>query len=205
MRDFRPGRWLQAALLAAPLVLLVAWLASGAINRSQGPSIDSSTASPGPLAQEPRTRSQDGPLEAARSALALPAPEYDLPADRLEDRVDGAADYLRGLGCRRLIAWRLTAPPAELELLVFAGSEGAAAALARDAGKERDAGPGDEASVSDQAVLFRRGALYARLLADPEAPAQAGLLGELASRLDDALSRAPVVAADPASPGGLGG
>jgi len=120
----------------------------------------------------------------------LPPPGEDYPADRLEDRVDGAADWLRGLGCTRLVVWRLTDPPADLELLVFAHARGASQALARDAGPGRDREPGDEASVGEQAILFRRGAVYARLLADPEATAEPARLLELAQRIDRALEEA---------------
>ena len=183
MRESRSKRWLQAVLLAAPLVVLTAWLASGAVNRSQGPVPTSSGA---PEIKGPKAASR-GPFAGALPGAELPAPESDLPADRLDERVDGAADYFRGLGCVRLLAWRLASPPADLELLVFDKSDGAAAALARDAGQGRDAGPGNEASVSEQAILFRRGPVYARLLADPDAPAEPGQLKAVAVRLDRAL------------------
>ena len=118
----------------------------------------------------------------------FPPPEADLQAAQLEDRVDGAADKLREDGCRRLIAWKLLNPPADLEILVFDKSEGAKQTLQREAGPGRDPGPGDEASVSDQAILFRRGTVIARLMADPDAaPAPAALM-DTARAIDRAIS-----------------
>jgi hypothetical protein len=140
-----------AVLLSAPLALLTAWVLRGAAGRSHGVAV-AAPSTPAPPA---------GPL------ASLPAPKADLAADRLEDRVDGAAEYLRGQGCRRLLYWRLEELQADLELLVFATEAGARTALARDAGSERTPGLGDEAQVSAQAVYFRRGAVLVRLLVDP--------------------------------------
>jgi hypothetical protein len=117
----------------------------------------------------------------------LPAPDADLAADRLEDRVDGAAEYLRSQGCVRLLYWRLARPAADLEILVFDRSDGAKSVLARDAGPERTKGPGDEAQISAQAVYFRRGFHLVRLFADPGATADPQALSEKAAAIDRAL------------------
>jgi len=178
-----PGRrWLSSILLAAPLVVLAAWVIRGGIDATHDPAVEEARAAAagGPAGDQPWRLS------------GLPEPSADLPAARLEERVDGAADYLRERGCRRLIAWSLQTPPADVELLVFDHPDGASAVLERDAGPSRDPGPGDEAAVDDQSVLFRRGVYYARLLADPGAgpDAREGLL-ETARRLDGALRRGP--------------
>ena len=155
--------WLQALLLAAPLVCFTIWVVLGAAHESQAPNVG----------------------EAPTALRGFPPPEADLPADRLEDRVDGAAEYLRQHGCRRLLAWRLSDPPADLELLVFGDAQGAKTVLARDAGPDRTPGPGDEASVADQSILFRRGSIYVRLIADPASQGLA--LPAVAARVDEAL------------------
>jgi len=145
---------------------------------------------------------------ATQSASVLPGfppPEADLPAGKLEDRVDGAADKLREDGCRRLIVWKLLNPPADLEILVFDKSEGAKQTLAREAGPGRDPGPGDEASVSDQAILFRRGTVIARLMADPEAPPAPAALMETARAIDRAISASPSTLLAGAGAGAGGG
>jgi len=117
---------------------------------------------------------------------AYPAPELDLGADRLHERVDGGAELLRKLGCRRLLYWRSTTPLADIEVLAFASSDGASQMLGRDAGPDRSKGvPGDEGFASAQVVYFRRGAVYARLIAD-QAVAGDALLGQ-AQKLARAL------------------
>ena len=156
-------KWPLALLLAAPLLAICTWLVVGAVNRSQGPS----ALIPG-----------------------LPPPEADLPADRLEERVDGAAESLRKNGCKRLVAWKLSSPPADLEVYVFGDIEGAKALLDREAGSHLDPAPGDEASVTAQAILFRRGVFYAKLIADPAAAADPEPLMTVAANLDRALSGA---------------
>lgn len=155
----RRGRaWLVGLALAAPLVLLTAWLVRGA-------------------------------LVAGGVGAAGKAPALDLPASRLEERVDGGADALRAAGCRRLLYWRSEDPPADVEALVFDTAQQARAALEREAGPGRTAGPGEEAQVSDQAVYFRRGAVLVRLLADPGVTGSGRLL-RLAARLAPALPEA---------------
>ncbi len=134
-------RWLVGLALAAPLVLLTAWLVGGVV-RLGGVS-DSRPSAPGPL------------------------PTLDLPASRLEERVDGGAEALRAAGCQRLLYWRSEDPPADAEALVFDTVAHARAALEREAGPERTAGPGEEAQVSDQAAYFRRGTVLVRVIADP--------------------------------------
>jgi len=160
----RRGRaWLVGLALAAPLVLLTAWLVRGALSA--------------------------GAVSDGRSSVAGPEPTLDLPASRLEERVDGGADALRAAGCRRLVYWRSEDPPADVEALVFDSVAHARAALEREAGRERTAGPGDEAQVSPQAAYFRRGAVLVRLIADPGVTGSARLL-RAAERLTPALPRA---------------
>lgn len=161
-RSRRP--WLVGLALAAPLVVLTAWLIGGVLH----------------------------PASAGRGAG--PAPDAlptaaEFPADRLEARVDGAADALRAAGCERIRYWRFDAPPADAEALVFRSTDHARAALEREAGPSRTGGPGDEAQVSEQAVYFRRGAVLVRVFADPGAGAPAELL-RVAERLDAALRQA---------------
>jgi hypothetical protein len=128
---------------------------------------------------------RDGSAPAQERAVAW-RPELDLPASRLEERVNGAAEALRAAGCTRLLSWRSAAPPADLEALVFDNVDHARAALAREAGAERTEGPGDEAQVSDQAVYFRQGTVFVRVLADP---GQGGApLVALARRLEPELA-----------------
>lgn len=130
----------------------------------------------------------------ARGALAparadLPEP-IDLPAPRLEERVDGAADALRAAGCQRLLYWRLASPPADAEALFFTSVEGARAVLEREAGRDRTAGPGDEAQVTAQSVYFRRGRVLVRVFLDP-GTGTAGELLNAAERLERRLPPAP--------------
>jgi hypothetical protein len=150
-----------ALALAAPLAAITAWVLLGATD---------------PRAAEPR------PAGPAGVWPGLPQHRADLPADRLEERVDGAADALRASGCRRLVHWRFERPPADAEALFFGSAEDARRVLEREAGPERTPGPGDEAQVSDQAVYFRRGAVLVRVLLDPDA---APPLGELVNRADE--------------------
>ncbi|HVO12778.1 MAG TPA: hypothetical protein VMX54_18680 [Vicinamibacteria bacterium] len=159
----RGGRaWLVGLALAAPLVLLTAWLVRGALTA--------------------------GGVSDRRPSVVAPSPTLDLPANRLEERVDGGADALRAAGCRRLLYWRSEDPPADAEALVFDTVAHARAALEREAGHERTAGPGDEAQVSDQAAYFRRGAVVVRLIADPGVTGSGRLL-KVAERLAPALPR----------------
>ncbi len=117
-----------------------------------------------------------------------PAPQADFPRDRLDERVDGAAELLRRTGCQRLLYWRLENPPADLELLLFSDARGALEALGRDAGQDRSpASPGEEGWLGPQCVFFRRGSSYVRLIADQSAGMEA--LTAQAARLDDALVR----------------
>jgi hypothetical protein len=128
---------------------------------------------------------------ASAPAAAYPAPQAVFPADRLDERVDGAAELLRKAGCRRLLYWRLEDPPADLELYVFTEAQAAKAALARDAGTDRSsASPGDEGWAGPQCLFFRRGANYVRLIADQAVTAEA--LTAQAQRLDRAVVRGEV-------------
>jgi len=153
--------WIVAPLLATPLVALTAWLVHGIVAAPKAPEA---------LAK----------AGAARPAFALP-PDEDLPADRLEERVDGGAEALRADGCRRLLHWRFEKPPADAEALVFATVDGAKSVLAREAGSERTAGPGDEAQLTPQSAYFRRGTTYVRIFLDPGAAATP----ELRKRADE--------------------
>ncbi|MBI4704562.1 MAG: hypothetical protein HY744_25950 [Deltaproteobacteria bacterium] len=157
----------MAVLLLGVLAALAAWLGRGVLRPASVPAPPSA------------------PASAARTA-GYPAPQADYPAERLHERVDGAAELLLRTGCRRLLYWRAEQPPADIEVLAFAGLGGARLALERDAGTERTpGGPGDEGWASAQAVFFRRGAAYVRLIADTPAPA--GTLLAAARRLDRAL------------------
>jgi len=158
--------WLLALALATPLVALTVWVIHGATHpsRSVATTVAPSGALPG-----------------------LPPPHADLPADRLEERVDGAADALRADGCRRLVAWRFERPPADAEALFFGTVESARTVLERETGAERTPGPGDEAQVSPQAVYFRRGTVLVRVFLDPGAsPSPDALVGR-AREIDRAL------------------
>lgn len=181
MPQKRPFPWLKSLLLAAPLACLAVWLAVGGAKGSFSPDLPSS---PGAEKSLPSPQ----PAGSAPSFLAgFPPPEGDYPADRLFERVDGAADALIAAGCGRLLFWRMGDPAAEMELLIFDHSEGAARVLARDAGPGRDPGPGEEASVTDQSVFFRRGRFYVRILGDPAANPGRGRLLDLAGRADRGL------------------
>ena len=163
--------WARGLVLATPLVGLTAWVIQGAVHRSHGPTF------PRPAV----------PVERPAVLRGLPAPDADLPAARLEERVDGAAEALRAQGCRRLLHWRLADPPADLEALVFETSQGAHAAMEGDAGKDRTPGLGDEALAGDQFLYFRRGSVFVRLLLDPGVKADPASLQRRADQVDQAL------------------
>ena len=158
--------WLLALGLAAPLVAITAWVIRGGTD---------------PRARQPASTGMAGVWP------GLPEPLADLPAERLEERVDGAADALRADGCRRLVAWRFERPPADAEALVFRSADGARAVLEREAGPGRMPGPGDEAQVSEQAVYFRRGPVLVRIFLDPGASSPPGELLARAGEIDRAL------------------
>jgi len=166
----RRGSWFAGLGLAAPLVALAGWIVHGALV-------------PGTAGSLP-ARATGAP-----AVSALP-PSLDLPAARLEERVDGAADALRAAGCRRLRHWRIEAPPADAEALSFRSNDEAHRALEREAGPGRTVGPGDEAQLGAQAAYFRRGSVLVRLFLDPGASAGEGLR-RAAERLDDQLKREP--------------
>lgn len=172
------GSWPAALALLGPLAALTAWVGWGAVARTHGPRVATAAAAV--------------PARPASPLPGWPAPASDLARDRLEERVDGAAETLRGQGCRRLLYWRLSDPPSDLEVLVFATADGAGAALAADAGGERTPGPGDEAQLGGQWAYLRRGSVYVRLLLDPEAAAGAATrdaLRQRAEEVDAALRR----------------
>ena len=158
--------WLLALGLAAPLVAITAWVIRGGTD---------------PRARQPASTGLAGVWP------GLPEPLADLPAERLEERVDGAADALRAEGCRRLVAWRFERPPADAEALVFRSADGARAVLEREAGPGRTPGPGDEAQVSEPAVYFRRGPVLVRVFLDPGASPPPGELLARAGEIDRAL------------------
>jgi len=171
---------LLAVLLALPLIGLTAWVVRGALRAPDRPSSEASPPQPRP----------GGP---AGVWPGLPQHRADLPAERLEEHVNGAADALRASGCRRLVAWRFERPPADAEALFFGTAEGARAVLEREAGSERTPGPGDEAQVSEQAVYFRRGAALVRVFLDPGATAAEGDLVARAQEIDRAIrERGPI-------------
>jgi len=172
--------WLLAVLLGMPLLGLTAWIVHGALQSHHPASADGGVPQPRP----------DGP---AGVWPGLPQHQADLPSERLEERVNGAADALRAGGCQRLVAWRFERPPADAEALFFGTVEGARAVLEREAGPDRTPGPGDEAQVSPQAVYFRRGTALVRVFLDPGASAPEGGLVARAQEIDRALqARGPV-------------
>ena len=123
---------------------------------------------------------------ASSSASRWPQPDLDLSPSHFHERVDGADEHLRSLGCQRLLFWRVANPPVDLEVLVFDSAQGASKALAGDAAADRTAGlPGDEGWSNGQALYFRRGAVYARLIADNAGQPQALL--SLAQRMNGAI------------------
>lgn len=172
--------------------------ADGPAKKPSAPTATLQTTTPSlPVQQTPRPA--PAPVSAKPAETAAPetenpwasfaVPTSDFPAGALEDRVDGAAEFLRSLGCYRLIYWRSETPPAEFELLVFKTGDGAHAALERDAGSERTSGPGDEAQISPQAIYFRRGPYFARLFLDPEAKDPEQSLKHRAATLDKILAK----------------
>jgi hypothetical protein len=165
---------LVATLLSIPLIGLTAWVVRGALASHPSASSDAPVPQPHP----------EGP---AGVWPGLPQHRVDLPAERLEEQVDGAAEALRASGCRRLVAWRFEKPPADAEALFFATAEGARAVLESEAGSGRTPGPGDEAQVSEQAVYFRRGSTLVRVFLDPGASAAAGELLAHAQEVDRAI------------------
>jgi hypothetical protein len=172
-----PASWLVPTLLTIPLLAVAAWTAVSWV-RGGRTAVD-------PIAPAAARRGSPG----ITSVPGFPPPEVDLPVDHLEDRVDGAAEFLRGLGCSRLVYWRLAEPAADLELLVFRDPAGAGQALAHDAGPERTPGPGEEAQVGPQALYFRRGPFFVRMFADPGAPADPAMLARRAGDLDKTLRK----------------
>ena len=158
----------MAAALATPLVALTAWVAHG-------------------LGVPLKAGEAARPPAAAKTGLAALPPDADLPAERLEERVDGGADALRADGCRRLLHWRFETPPADAEALVFQTEAGAKTVLAREAGDERTPGPGDEAQLSPQSAFFRRGSVYVRIFLDPGA-AESPELRKRAEEIDRMLA-----------------
>jgi len=181
MLENRRFSWLKSLLLAAPLACLLVWLTVGGVKGTFSPDLPPSPGAGG---------SAPSRLPAAPPPSVLtgfPPPEGDYPADRLFERVNGAADALIAAGCGRLLFWRMGDPAAEMELLIFDRAEGAARILARDAGPGRDPGPGEEASVTDQSVFFRRGRFYVRILGDPAANPGRERLLDLAGRADRGL------------------
>lgn len=158
--------WVVSLALALPLVAITAWVIRGATG-----------------GRAPRAAPEGPPA----GWPGLSRPLADLPAERLEERVNGAADGLRADGCRRLLAWRFERPPADAEALVFRAPEDARRVFEREAGPARTAGPGEEAQVAPQAVYFRRDAVLVRAFLDPGAAAAPGELEARAREIDRAL------------------
>lgn len=163
--------WLLATALAAPLLLVGGWLLRSALV-------------PGPPAA-----TLQAPAVSVAPALGVDwPPALDLPASRLEERVDGGADALRAAGCTRLVLWRSESPAADVEALVFDSAEHARAALSREAGEARTPGPGDEAQVSQGGFYLRRGPVLVRAMPDPGAATGAAMVS-LAGRLETQIAR----------------
>jgi hypothetical protein len=158
--------WLLALAFAAPLVVITAWVIRGAAHPRARPPVPDEAAVPWP---------------------GLPRPLADLPSERLEERVDGAAEALRADGCRRLVHWRFDDPAADAEALFFRTVAEARAVLEREAGSGRTPGPGDEARVAADAIYFRRGSVLVRVFPDPGASPPPGELPARAAQIDRAL------------------
>jgi len=180
MAERRRRPLIMALLLAAPLLALAAWIVTGGLRRSFGPA---------PAGAGGATATTTVPR-----IEGLGLPEADLPPDRFWERVNGAADTLIAGGCRRMLAWKTDDPRAEVEILVFETTAGAATFLERDAGVGRSSGgPGDEASIAPDSVFFRRGRHFVRVLAGPFAPGSsaaghdAAAITDLARNVDSAL------------------
>jgi hypothetical protein len=163
--------WLVGLLLATPLLALTVWVVGG-FATADSPPIEDAVPSSHP------------PPQGVLPGLA--APEADLPEERLEEHVNGAADALRAAGCRRLVYWRFENSSADAELLVFRTAAEARTLMEKEAGPERTPGPGDEARVTEQFVYFRRGMVLVRLFLDPGAE-PSGLV-ERATEIDRALA-----------------
>ena len=129
--------------------------------------------------------------DAGSGVVDYAKPTLDLSADRLSVRVDGGEQKLRALGCRRLRLWRLSVPPADLELLTFNDEQGPAKMLAEETGGQTTAdAPGDAGWIGKNSLYFRRGAWFVRLIADgPESPTS---LFPPARDLEHALARGEV-------------
>jgi hypothetical protein len=124
---------------------------------------------------------------AAERDTNFPAPDVDLPANRLHERVDGAEIWLKSIGCNRLLAWRVSDLDLEIEVLVFETVDGARQALDKDSGNSRSKGlPGDEGWANAQVVYFRRGKQYCRVIADNREHAHA--ISTEAQRFDHLMS-----------------
>lgn len=171
-------RWLSCA---SPWLVLLVLTSLSCRNRETRPNAtllhSACSQSPKPL-----TRTSTA---AFLSDSGLGQPEMDLGADRLHERVNGAAPWLQSIGCRRLLAWT-RAPSLEIEVLVFDTVAGAKQALDKDsAGSRTHATPGEEGWTNAQVVYFRRSTLYCRLTAPDRGHAQA-LIAQ-AQRVDQAI------------------
>lgn len=175
------GRRLDGLLLGAAVALV-------ACAERIGP-VPAHASVPSPSSAKPAHAEAGEPSPVASdSSVSGRRPDQDLDAEHLHERVDGAAPALVSLGCRRLLYYRLEAPPADLEILVFATPEGAHEALVRDAGDARGSGlPGDEAWANEQCIFFRRGDVYVRLIADDAT--HAASVREEAERVAAAMAR----------------
>jgi hypothetical protein len=172
------GQVPRARSLRAATLVLLSLAGTGGCDAAPAPSAG---------APPPASRATRPAASTQATASAYPSPQADYPPSRLHERVDGAAEVLIAAGCRRLLYWRLEDPPVDVEVLAFATDRGAREALGRDAGSDRLPGvPGDEGWAGDQVVYFKRGAAYARLVADHALPA--GVLLAQARRLERALS-----------------
>lgn len=137
---------------------------------------------------------RDAPAAAPSGGLAslldgLAERTADLPPERFHEQVNGAAEFLIGIGATRLVVWRLAGPSgATLELLEFGDDAGARRALEQDAGGDRTPGPGDEAWAGADSVFFRRGRRYVRLSAPGSTgPDAAAEMTDVAARVDERL------------------
>jgi hypothetical protein len=188
--------WFGGLLFGASLVLgaCAKHVAPGSPLAGPGPAVPEHAAPPPPSSTKPVRRGAGELSSAPPGPLTLAPgrrPDQDLDPEHFHERVDGAAPTLVSLGCRRLLYYRLEAPPADLEVLVFANTSGAHEALVRDAGDTLGSGlPGDEAWANEQCVFFRCGNVYVRLIADDTGHG-ASIRAE-AERVADAIARGEI-------------
>lgn len=175
MPPVRPRGLVAALFLFAGLAGLVGAIAIGGRHRMFGSTLEAAL----PVRADPLSGLL-GDLASLRG---------DFPPERFHEQVNGAAEFLLGLGATRIFVWDLPSPAGgALEVFAFRSEEGAARALTQDAGDERTGSVGDEGWEGSDSILFRRGRYYARLsAAGIEEAADRAALAAAATRVDERL------------------